>query len=92
MKAQRKRTLTLVAAAAVFLAVFLWQAGPMAWRPLLLAGGGLSFIAFLLIGGIALQERSDNKHAALVRARNEASEADPREVKRWEARWKELAR
>ncbi len=86
MTSQRKRALVLASGAAVFLALFLWQASPMAWRPLVLAVGGFSLITFLLIAGIALQERSDAKHAARVAARNQAVEADPVARKQWERR------
>lgn len=84
MKPQRKRALTLAASAAAFLAAFLYASGLPPFQ-VLLAAGGLAFIAAALIGGIALQERSDAKHAAKNKAQNQAVEADDRQRAKWEA-------
>jgi FtsH-binding integral membrane protein len=86
MKAQRKRALAVASAGAAFTAMFLWQASPMAWRPMVLAVGGMSLVVFLVISVIALVERSDTKAAVKVLARNRAIEADPVERRKWERR------
>lgn len=85
-KKARPRDAGIVASVALFLPVVLWPVTPSALRPLLLATCGLAFIAALAIAAVALQERSDAGHAAKVRARNEAVEADPVRRQRWE-RW-----
>lgn len=72
MTSQRKLAIGVAVGAAVFLTMFLWQAGSMAWKNVALAVGGLTLIA--VVAGVTfwMVERNDNRagqeNAARVRA------------------------
>lgn len=85
MTAQSRRAIVLAGGAAAFAAAFLVISGMPLFQVTLTIGGG-ALIALVMVGGIALLERIDAKHAAKTQRRNREIEADDRQRKLWEKR------